>query len=101
MRIRKCTGSAFIFRLASVVLPALIMLASTAVGAYMGNVASNKPWLFLVFISFGIVALMCLACNELLWEARTSLNGENDYVSAIVLFGAMYLIIAMDKVLPK
>lgn len=101
MRIRKCTGSIIVLRYLSLLTPPLVMFVFTFVGMLCGSAAAAHAPLFVMFVSFGIVALVCLACNELLWESRQAIGGEDSWQNTVILFVGIFLIIVMDKVQPS
>ena len=72
VRVMKCTGSSSLVRYASVIGPPIIMLFSSSLGALIGTVVMENHIMFVVLVSFGIVALLFLVCNELLIEAKHS-----------------------------
>ena len=99
VRIQKCTGSSVAARYASLVLPPLIMLLSSVLGAMCGALSRNAPTVYIGFISFGIVALVYLVVNELLVEAREALEGQEQWWTALTLFAGIYAVIVLDLVL--
>jgi zinc transporter ZupT len=100
MRIRKCTGSNILLRYLSLLTPPLVMCLFTFVGMFCGAAAAAHAPLFVMFVSFGIVALLSLACNELLWESRQAVGGEDTWQNTMILFVGVFLIIVMDKIQP-
>ena len=66
-------------------------------GMLFGQVAQLHKFFFISFVSFGIVALITLACNELLWEARQTMGGEDRWQGTAIIFLGVFIIIVMDK----
>jgi len=100
MRIRKCTGSPLLFRYTCLILPPIFLLISAVFGMLFGNLTKEYPFLYISFISFGIVALVSLAVNELFWESRNSLDGNDYWWNSTILFFGIYIIIFISKLLP-
>jgi zinc transporter ZupT len=98
VRVRKCTGSTIFVRYASILGPPLVMFFATLLGTVLGSGAKAIPILFVTFVSFGIVALLFLVCNELLTEARkvNEEEGEQWWVTAIVFLG-VWVVIALGN----
>lgn len=98
VRINKCTGSSITLRYLALIVPPVAMLAATVCSSMLTGTASHaNPAMSLFFVAFGVVALLCLACNELLWEARSLLGGENYFSSAMFFFAGIYAIILCDQ----
>jgi len=98
VRINKCTGSSSIARYMSLIVPPLIMLAASLLGAVAGSAARAHPIAYTGFISFGIVALLYLVVNELLVEAREAQAGQEYWWTALVLFVGIYSVMLLDMV---
>lgn len=96
MRIRKCTASSVYARYAALIVPPLVMLCTSVLGAFVGAAARAQPMLYIGFISFGIVALLYLVVNELLVEAREALSGQESWWSGMVIFVGIYLVLILD-----
>ena len=96
LRIQKCTGSSAWARNTALVMPPLLMLGSSALGAASGSAARAHPAAYIGFISFGIVALLYLVVNELLVEAREAQAGKEYWWTAMVLFVGIYSVIVLD-----
>eukprot|EP01041_Mallomonas_annulata_P002225 gene2225-4324_t len=99
-RVAKCTGSTLIIRYGFICAPPVLMLAGTALGAYLGDISKKIPIMFVSFVTFGIVALMFLACTELLIEASEIQKGKKKWWISITTFAAVYLVIVLDGFLP-
>lgn len=95
-RVVKCTGSSKFARLVTVVVPPLFMQTATGVGAVTGMVVKSFPLLFVSFVSFGIVALLYLACNELILEASSALDGKNNWWVTSILFLGVYCVFILN-----
>jgi len=50
--------------------PPLLMFLASGFGAYLAETARSVPAVYVGFVSFGVVALLFLVCNELIIEAR-------------------------------
>lgn len=98
LRVKQCIGSSAVTRYSALILPPLVMLASSLVGALSGTAASAHPVVFIGFISFGIVALLYLVVNELLVEAREAQGSTEYWWTAMVLFVGIYSVILLDMV---
>jgi hypothetical protein len=46
------------------------MFLASGFGAYLAETARSVPAVYVGFVSFGVVALLFLVCNELIIEAR-------------------------------
>lgn len=100
VRIQKCTASSLLSRYMALIIPPLIMLATAVFGSYAGSVSQAYPVAYVSFISFGMVALLYLALNELLAEAREAVKGEERWYTGLVVFGGIYIVMIMDIFLP-
>ena len=100
-RVTKCTGSSKLVRYAAVATPPVVMVLGTLLGTYLGDISKRDPLLFTSFVSFGIVSLLYLCCNELIIEAREIQKGGNLWYVSIYLFVGVYSVIAMDALLPS
>jgi len=100
-RVAKCTGSSKLVRYVAISSPPCVMVLGTLLGTYLGDVSKRDPLLFTSFVSFGIVALLYLCCNELIIEAREIQKGGNLWYVSIYLFIGVYSVIAMDALLPS
>lgn len=96
VRVKSCTGSSMCARYSSLIVPPLIMLAASILGALSGSAAMSHPMVYIGFISFGIVSLLYLVVNELLVEAREALAGQEYWWTAMILFAGIYSVILMD-----
>ena len=74
------------------------MFLSAGLGAYVATLASEIPALFVGFVAFGTVALLNLVCSELLIEASATLGGEETWYTQLSLYGAVYIVIIMARV---
>jgi zinc transporter ZupT len=98
VRVRKCTGSSVAVRYLSMIAPPVVMYLTTLIGAAMGSAAKSVPFIFVTFVSFGVVALLFLVCNELLVEARKA-HEENEkwWITAVVFLG-IWLVMVMGDI---
>lgn len=101
VRIQKCTASSLCARYLALILPPLVMLCTSVLGAYLGYMATYYPIAYVSFIAFGIVALLYLALDELLVEGREAIKGEERWYTGMVVFAGIYVVIIMDLYLPK
>lgn len=51
-------------------IPPLVMFLAAGFGAFLADAARSVPAVYVGFVSFGVVALLFLVCNELIIEAR-------------------------------
>lgn len=82
--------------------PVLLVLCAT-VGGILGNHAvQNNPALYVGFNTFSTVALLLLACNVLLIEARNT-HDEVSYPSwwepITLVFAGVFFVIVSDYVI--
>ena len=56
--------------------------------------------LYVILVSFGIVSLLFLVCNELIIEAKNS-QGDDEkwYVGGTIFFG-VYVVLLIDMLIP-
>lgn len=90
-------------RYASVLLPPALLLTSSIGGGLIGNHASNSHGdLFVAFNTFSAVALLLLACNVLLIEARNthdSISYPSWWEPAVLVFAGVYLVVVGDCII--
>lgn len=96
LRIKQCTASSVTNRYAALIVPPLMMLVFSVLGAYIGNSARNYPMVYIGIIAFGVVALLYLVVNELLVEAREALQGNEQWWSGMVIFFGIYCVLLLD-----
>jgi len=99
MRVRKCTGSSEMVRMASLAAPPVMMWVASLVGAAAGSSSKDYPLLFVSFVGFGVVALLYLVMNELLPDAREAMEGEDVWWVNCIPFVGIYIVVFMDRVL--
>lgn len=99
MRVRKCTGSTQQARYACIIVPPLIMLGATILGAVVGSVSKAYPILFVTFVAFGVIALLYLVFNELLAEAREAQEGDVRWWVTAIIFVGIYVVLMMDQII--
>ena len=98
-RIAKCTGSTPINRMLALLGPPLVMFLASGLGAWLADITTAYPTIYIAFVSFGIIVLLALVCCELLIEAREAQGDEERwYVSALVFVG-IYFILMVDRAL--
>ena len=99
MRVRKCTGSAAWVRYGALIAPPVMMWLAAAFGACVGSASRSYPIIFVSFVGFGVIALLYLVINELLVEARETMEevGKVWYVECIIFVG-IYVVISIDKI---
>jgi len=95
-RVMKCTGSSVNSRIFTIVSAPLIMLAAAGLGGEIGLMSESNPLAFISFVSFGIIAILFLVCNELLIEAK-ELQGDDPkwWINGTIFLG-IYIVILMD-----
>jgi zinc transporter ZupT len=108
VRVQKCTGSAWIYRILSLIIPPLIMFGTAILSFVAGYSIKHHAVFYNLFISFGIVALLSLVINELLVEARDIANRMKEeseenkeyWWSGMIFFFGIYMVLLMDMLLP-
>ena len=100
VRVSKCTGSPIVVRYGFIIAPPILILLGTCLGSYLGDISKNNELIFVSFVTFGIVALMYLACNELLIEASEIQNGKRKWYISIMTYAAVFAVIIVDSLLP-
>ena len=98
LRIAKCTGSSAVAQFAALIAPPLSMLAMAGVGGYIGEASEEHPLAYVGFVSFGIVALLALVCNELLIEASHAEGEDGKWWISVMTFAGIYFVIFLDHV---
>lgn len=98
MRVCKCTGSSVLLRYACIIVPPFIMLLATVIGALTGSVAKLYPMVFVIFVAFGVIALLYLVFNELLVEAREAQEGEVRWWVTAIIFLGIYCVLMLDQI---
>lgn len=100
-RVMKCTGSSLLMRYAAIVLPPLIMWLAAPLGGFIGAVTLAYPIVYVSFVSFGVLAILFLVCNELLIEAKEA-QGEEErwWISAMVFMG-IYIVLILNGIVPE
>lgn len=96
-RIIKCTGSDYMVRQFSIMGPPCLMLIASGFGACLAQAAVAVPAVYISFVSFGVVALIGLACNELLIEAHQSQGEDGKWFVKILFFVGFYLVLMVDN----
>lgn len=100
VRLQKCTASTVFARYCCLIVPPLIMFGAAILGVFVAGNAKANSMFFVAFISFGIVALVNLVVNELLAEARETIQGRETWWSAMVLFIGIYCVLCLDLIIP-
>lgn len=98
-RLKKCTGSHVCVRWFALLAPPCLMLAAAGFGAYIANISKDTPFIFVSFVSFGVVALLALVCGELIIEAREAQGEEEQWYIALAIYAGIYLVIMLDRVI--
>ena len=75
------------------------MQVASTIGAAVGSAVLDIPILFIIFVSFGIIALLFLVCNELLIEAKSSQGDEEIWWITCMTFLGVYLVLLLDFLL--
>ena len=101
VRVMKCTGSSELVRNLSIVAPPFIMLLASTLGALVGMIVLDHHVFFVIFVSFGVVALLFLVCNELLIEAKSIQGDEEIWWITCMIFVGIYLVLITDILLPS
>ena len=97
VRVSKCTGSALVWRIVTMLLPPISMLSMAILGALVGDLSSSEPILFSAFVSFGVVCLLAVACGDLLLEASHAEENTGQWWIAIQTLVGVYVVIVMDR----
>jgi zinc transporter ZupT len=94
LRISKCTGSSLLTRQLTMYCPPLLMFCAAGAGSFIAHISKAVPAVFVSFVGFGIVALLSLACGEMIIEAREnqSDDGVRWYVQVWIFVG-VYLVL--------
>ena len=100
VRVMKCTGSSALIRNLSIISPPFIMLLASTMGALVGTVAIEHHVFFVIFVSFGVVALLFLVCNELLIEAKNVQGDDEVWWITCMIFVGIYIVLVTDVLLP-
>jgi zinc transporter ZupT len=98
-RLAKCTGSSAFARQAALLLPPLLMFLSSGFGAYIADLSTGNPMLFITFVSFGIFALISLVCCELIMEAREVQDSKELWWLQLFIFFGVYVVIMVETAL--
>eukprot|EP01038_Epipyxis_sp_PR26KG_P007894 gene7894-10713_t len=99
-RLSKCTGSSAKVRFCAVYIPPLIMFLASGLGAAIASATVGIPALYIGFVSFGLVALLFLVCNELLIEARAAQGEDERWWISIMVFIGIYLVLMLSHWIP-
>ena len=70
------------------------------VGAAIGGAATGEPIIFVAFVSFGVVALLFLVCNELLIEAKNAQGDEEKWWISIMVFLGIFVVLMLNHIIP-
>ena len=97
VRLKNCTGSRVLSRALALYSPPFVMLLSAGFGAKLAASSQAIPSMFVGFVAFGTVALLALACNELIVEARSALEGEGPKWPSIFLFIGVWVVLMTDR----
>ena len=101
VRVMKCTGSSELIRNLSIVSPPFVMLLASTLGALVGMIVLEHHIFFVIFVSFGVVALLFLVCNELLVEAKNIQGEEEIWWITCMIFLGIYIVLISDILLPS
>ena len=99
LRLKKCTGSSFLYRMIALYGPPFLMFLAAGFGAFIAYEARDVPAVFVSFVGFGVVALLALVCMELLIEARESQGDDSVWWVQLALFAGVYLVIMLERVI--
>ena len=102
VRLKRCTGTRPSVRFLALFLPPILMFLSSGIGAALGQASQAVPAVYVGFVAFGVVALLALSLNELIVEAKASLDeaGAPETLSA-VLFLAIWIVLMIDVNTPQ
>lgn len=95
-RLVKCTGSSALERTVAMYSPPLLMFLSSGFGAFLADAARSVPAVYVGFVSFGVVALLFLVCNELIIEARSNQGDDGKWWVSILIFLGIYVVLMGD-----
>ena len=76
------------------------MLLFSTLGAWVGASVISLPILFVILVSFGIVALLFLVCNELLIEAKHIQGDDNNWLITGMIFLGVYFVLLLNRLIP-
>ena len=99
-RIVKCTGSTATNRQLVIGIPPLLIFLASGLGAFLAEEASQYPGVFVAFVAFGVICLVTLACQELIFDARQAQSGGEKWYIQVLLFAGIYLVLMIERVLP-
>ena len=102
-RVLNCTGSSAFIRYLSLLSPPVLLVSCAVMGGVLGyHAVENQSALYIGFNTFSAVALLLLACNVLLIEARHT-HDEVSYPSwwepITLVFVGVYFVIISDFVI--
>jgi zinc transporter ZupT len=97
-RLAKCTGSSLLSRQLAVISPPLIMLLASGLGAAVAGYSEDNPIAFVIFVSFGVFALVSLVLSELIIEARHVQEAEEKWWLELFIFLGVYVVIMVEPI---
>lgn len=97
-RIAKCTGSSLLRRQFAVLIPPIIMLLASGLGAAVAGYSENTPAAFVIFVSFGVFALVTLVFSELIIEARNVQEAVEKWWIELFIFLGVYVVLMVEPI---
>jgi zinc transporter ZupT len=97
-RLAKCTGSSVLSRQVAVISPPLLMLLASGLGAAVAGYSEANPISFVIFISFGVFALVSLVLSELIIEARHVQEAEEKWWMELFIFLGVYVVLMVEPI---
>lgn len=99
IRLLKCTGSEPIYHHLVKIIPPILITLSSLFGIIIGNFGQNNPFVFTIFTSFSIAALLILVCNELLVQDSNSekIKKYEWLINTALLFG-LFVIMCLSTI---
>jgi zinc transporter ZupT len=90
-KLSKCTGSSTLVRVLCTYAPALLMLMGAIIGASAAEAAYAVPIIYVAFVAFGVVALLWLAVQELIPEAKEHHADDPKWWISICIFAGIFI----------
>lgn len=67
----------------------------------LGATTLETPTVFVGFVSFGIVALLFLVCNELIVEAKAAQGDDEKWWIGSMVFVGIYVVLMLEFLIPE
>lgn len=96
-RISKCTDSSVLKRMLALYVPPFMMFLNSGFGAFIGVSAKSIPAVYITLVAIGAVALLSLAFNELIVEARQAQGEKERWYIGFMIFWGIWVIITFSR----